>query len=180
MNVMVDLETMGVDDSAAIVSIGAVEFNKDKIGSEFYRNITLYSNQSRGRTYTPSTIEWWLKQDKAAQEGLFNPTPVDLLTALKDFQKYVTGVLSKNDGMWANGVTFDLIILSHAFKAMNVKKPWHFRNECCVRPLRKIGYLVGLKYEDYYGEGVAHNALDDAKLQAKFVQDFIRKMESNK
>jgi exodeoxyribonuclease VIII len=40
-NIMLDLETMGNNSNSAIVAIGAVEFDENGLGSDFYTVIDL-------------------------------------------------------------------------------------------------------------------------------------------
>lgn len=52
-DVMLDLETMGTDANAAIIAIGAVEFDiqNGEIGERFYAVIDLESAVAGGRCY---------------------------------------------------------------------------------------------------------------------------------
>jgi exodeoxyribonuclease VIII len=62
-NVMVDLETMGNGPAAAIVAIGAVEFDPDtgQLGREFYREVDLEDSAFRGGVIDASTVLWWMR-----------------------------------------------------------------------------------------------------------------------
>ncbi len=63
-NLMIDLETMGKNKDAPIVSIGAVFFTPETgdIGQEFYTVVSLESAMEQGATPDGDTILWWLKQ----------------------------------------------------------------------------------------------------------------------
>ncbi|MFM9673750.1 3'-5' exonuclease, partial [Streptomyces galilaeus] len=67
-HVMLDLETMGQGNNAAIVAIGAVFFEPTtgEIGDTFYRKIDLESAAQYGEI-DPNTVLWWLKQSDAAR-----------------------------------------------------------------------------------------------------------------
>jgi DNA polymerase III epsilon subunit-like protein len=60
-HVMVDLETLDTQISAAIVSIGAVVF--DPRGEDYQETFSLTidekSNRWHGRTVSDATLEWW-------------------------------------------------------------------------------------------------------------------------
>ena len=60
-HIMLDLETMGLDPNAAIISIGAVHFTKDELLEEFYTAVSLKSCVDLGLTMTQSTIDWLTK-----------------------------------------------------------------------------------------------------------------------
>ncbi len=54
---MVDLETMGIGPNAAIVAIGAVAMDTDKLvltGEEFYEVVSLQSSVDAGLVIDPS------------------------------------------------------------------------------------------------------------------------------
>lgn len=64
-HLMIDLETMGVGNNAAIKSIGAVKFNieNEELGEGFYKVVNLQSCIEIGLETDESTKEWWSKQD---------------------------------------------------------------------------------------------------------------------
>lgn len=68
--VMVDIETLGVEPGAAIVSIGAVRFGPGGLGETFERSIDLKSCEFRGLQIDAETLEWWLNQGEVAREQL--------------------------------------------------------------------------------------------------------------
>jgi DNA polymerase III epsilon subunit-like protein len=87
--VMVDIETLGLDPGAAILSIGAVRFDTDGLGATFERNIGLESCQEAGLTIDAGTLEWWLQQDADAQHVLTGgESLVDALEALAEFYAF--------------------------------------------------------------------------------------------
>jgi len=65
--IMVDIETLGTDPGAAIVSIGAVRFSTTNdaagaIEAEFFESVALESCDAYGLDIDGSTVEWWLGQ----------------------------------------------------------------------------------------------------------------------
>jgi exodeoxyribonuclease VIII len=60
-NIMLDLETMGIQSDAAIVAIGAVRFDLEtgKVGESWYSPVDLDSSLHLGLTVTESTVQWW-------------------------------------------------------------------------------------------------------------------------
>jgi len=85
-DVMLDLETMGKKSNAAIVSIGAVEFDIEtgKTGREFYKVVDLQSCLDLGLKVEASTIYWWLMQSEAARKRICEKGD-DLTNVLKHF-----------------------------------------------------------------------------------------------
>lgn len=164
-HMMIDIETLGRNSDASVISIGACMFNLEEVGTGdkiFYVNIA-----DDGRDVDPDTVRWWLKQSKEAQETLFTPEPIYMKEARKQLRAFIEK--HKPDYIWANGSLFDLNILRHWFGG---HPPWNFRQEMCMRSIRVLGASLGVNYSDYFNdELVAHNALDDATRQAQYVID---------
>lgn len=163
-NVMLDLETMGNTSNAAIIEIGACVFSsKHGLGSEFSVEIDLQSSMDAGLTVDASTIMWWMMQKWEAR-GRFkgNSKAATLEYALEEFRKWIP----KGSTVWGNGSDFDNVILENAYVAIGEKAPWDTaRNNRCFRTMKNIFREVK-KPENI---GVAHSALDDAKLQAEWI-----------
>lgn len=70
----VDIETLSTAVNAAVLSIGAVEFDplSGKILREFYHELDL--SEQPGRHIDTNTVQWWFKQ---CQE---NPSNFELMT----------------------------------------------------------------------------------------------------
>jgi len=171
--IMVDIETMDVIPTAAIVSIGAVHFDvagKDSHESlakhSFNVNISLESNEKFGRTMSASTIEWWLKQSKDAQKSLFRDPLMPLNTALLKYRMWLESKTA--DRYYANDPDFDIVILNHAFKSINDNSPFAYHQH------RSLRTTIELAYPDdpmpNVESGTAHDARDDAIKQAIMVQ----------
>jgi hypothetical protein len=168
-DVMVDLETMGVEPGSAITSIGAVFFDPrtGDTGSEFKVNINLHSSDEVGAVIDEATMDWWVKQSEAAQQGLADPAPIDLKDALFQFGQWLSQN-HKDPYLWGNGVLFDNLFLRTAYRQVGWKCPWHFRNDRDVRTLVAIGSRLGMRYGDDSERLVHHDALDDAKYQVQY------------
>jgi len=166
-HLMIDLETMGTKSNAAIVSIGAVFFEEGKgLGEEFYARINLQSAVDYGGIIDPSTIIWWLQQSEEARKEIYSPEETySIQGALELFSNYAGQYReSKLECVWGNGADFDNIILGSAYERIGQKKPWSYAQNRCYRTLKDLfrGPIIWDKRE-----GVHHNALDDAKYQAK-------------
>lgn len=168
VNVMLDLETLGNSNNAVIVSIGAVVFDTGGLKDEFYINIDPESCVAEGLALDASTVLWWLKQSEAARGAITSPArpPVSLRSALDQFSKWIP----VDSRVWGNGATFDNVILENAYRATGLPAPWGYWNSLCYRTLKSIFWNV--EYPVF--EGVAHNALDDAKHQAKHAVAILR------
>lgn len=167
-HIMIDLETLGVQPNAQILSIGAVKFdplviNKDfDLQDQFYCRIDLDSCESFNFSIDQSTIDWWSKQSPEAIDEAFNSDDrIDIRSAIDDFYKFCWGC-SK---VWSNGAGFDIVILETVFKRLQKAVPWRYWQVMDCRTWNELGRAV-----PEVETGVKHNALDDAVAQAQRVQ----------
>lgn len=174
---MIDLETFGKKPGCAILSIGATLFNRfsGEIVDTFYVEINQQSCVDTGFTADISTLEWWSQQSDEAQALLERTiggggTPIrDAVQALRDWLSPHTQTQSFR-GVWANDPTFDVSILEAAFDRFRIGYPWKFWTPRSCRTLVDIGQQFGTDPKRTTPfEGIAHNALDDAKHQTQYV-----------
>lgn len=167
-NIMLDLETMGTGPDAAIIAIGAVEFDLKTmtLGREFYQVIDLASSMAAGGTVTASTIMWWMQQSDEAR-GEFKKDGIEIRDALLWFKAWLQSY--PFDGLWGNGVDFDNVILRTAYERSSFIPPWSRKNNRCFRTVRALSPPV----DTSTWESVKHNALSDAKWQARYLMEVL-------
>lgn len=168
-DVMVDLETWGTRAGCAIRSIGAVVFDPKTgaLGDTFYRNITRGSCEIYDLTVDPETEAWWNKPENAVAQGVLSVGQVSLFEALGDFEEWV-GKHGKIR-FWARDPDFDATILRAAYDTIGSRIPWDFCNHRSVRTT-----LALADYKPSHWDGTYHNALDDARNQARDVIEAYR------
>lgn len=182
-HVMLDLETMGQGNNAAIVAIGAVFFEPTtgEIGASFYQKIDLKSSAVYSEI-DASTVLWWLQQSDEARAEITSEDTYSLPDALAEFSDWIEQIENfKARVVWGNGSSFDNVIIENAYKAVGFcKKPWAFWNDRDVRTAVELGRkLRGFDpKKDMPFEGTAHNALDDAIHQAKYVSAIYKALAS--
>ena len=178
-HIMLDLETMGNDHNAAVVAIGACEFDPHGDGisdgepplAQFYMRVSLESAMQAGMTISASTILWWMQQSDAARKETFEGKVESLEYAINQFAGYVQEVSrhqSREVAVWGNGATFDNVIIRSAFTAVGITPPWSFRNDKCYRTIKNL--IPADKLPPWERTGTAHNALSDAITQALYLQ----------
>ena len=162
-NVMLDLETMGNGNRAAIIAIGAVSFDSSGVSDRFYRQVSLQSAIDIGMEMDSSTVLWWLQQDDSARSAFNgNERAMHIAIALQEFADWCFCLCDKDDlAMWGNGAAFDNTILSSAYRLAGIDQPWMFWNDKCYRTIKALHPDVELNRV-----GTHHNALDDAASQA--------------
>jgi len=169
---MLDIETLATTPDAAIVSIGAVTFSTDRdpIGQELHISVSTESCREHGRRVDQDTLDWWGEQPEAARRVLQGGRPLG--PALAE----LAGFLADVEEVWAKSPAFDCVILESAYRALDceVEAPWEFYECSDVRTLEKYSPA----WPDREHEGVAHNALDDARHQARSVAACLRRQQA--
>lgn len=162
-HVMLDLETFGNGNDAAIVSIGAVKFDQKDILDEFHVGVDARSCQALGLKIDADTIMWWMHPDRAdARAALQALETVDLPSALAGFTDWAGNDVAS---IWGNGSTFDNVILRSAYRACGLEYPVGFWQDQCYRTIKYRAPGI-----EIVREGTHHDALDDARCQAKHLQ----------
>ncbi|EOO6580661.1 3'-5' exoribonuclease, partial [Escherichia coli] len=164
-HLMIDLETMGKNPDAPIISIGAIFFDPQTgdMGPEFSKTIDL---ETAGGVIDRDTIKWWLKQSREAQSAIMtDEIPLDdALLQLREF-------IDENSGeffvqVWGNGANFDNTILRRSYERQGIPCPWRYYNDRDVRTIVELGKAIDFDARTAIPfEGERHNALDDARYQ---------------
>ena len=158
---MIDFETLSTHPNAAVLSLGAVAFNAHGVNPEtFYVNIDREDCIKLGLHVLQSTVDWWAKQSKEAQDALLAEPVLSLLDAMTLFCQWVrkTGCVN----VYGNGADFDNPILKSCFVALDADMPFKPYNGRCYRTIKNIPGVPKMQQR----VGTHHNALDDAMSQA--------------
>ncbi len=173
---MIDMETLDVLPSASILTIGAVKFDpfgddvKEPNCEKFYVKVDLDSCDRLGRTVSQSTLDWWSKQSKEAQEEAFSPDGrVDIVDAMNQLYKFCWGAKR----VWSHGAGFDIIICENIMRQIGKAIPWSFWEVRDTRTLFDIGI------DPHRPPVLKHHALEDAWNQAVGVQNVFKKLRSS-
>lgn len=166
MDLMIDIETLGLSPGCAIKQIGSCLFDKDtgNINEPKIIHININSNFNYGLRTDRSTMEWWSRQNEQAKR-LFKEKGVALSLALKTFSKSYD--FENIDTFWSHGSTFDFPILHEAYRVCGLQVPWLFKK---IRDTRTIFDLFPVDFEKYKND-IPHSAGQDAEYQAKLVID---------
>ncbi|EAA3808440.1 3'-5' exoribonuclease, partial [Salmonella enterica subsp. enterica] len=100
-------------------------------------------------------------------------------TALIEFNDFITCHADdlKYLKVWGNGANFDNVILRGAFERASLPCLWNYRNDHDVRTMVTLGRAIGFDPKrDMPFEGDMHNALADARHQAKYVSAIWQKL----
>lgn len=173
-DISIDLETLGTAPGSVILSLGAVAFDPATgvlDPNEFYAVINLEDSLEEGFKIDGRTLAWWLKQEGAAREVLSAAADPERSKSVSSIlAKFFSWVYERSNGVdkgeiriWGNGAAFDNVLLGDYYRAEPfLQRPWTYKGDMCLRTLRALRPDVKVEFE-----GTTHNALDDARHQAK-------------
>jgi len=111
-------------------------------------------------------------QSEEARKSL-SDNPISITDALTQFASFCK---DKSYSVWGNSARFDCGILGDAYNKIGRNIPWNFSKERCVRTLVSFNPEVKKKYVES-NNGVAHNALDDCKLQIGYCTEIWKSLK---
>jgi exodeoxyribonuclease VIII len=164
---MLDLETLGTGRDAAIISLGALRFNReanDLAGARPFYLVTKMSGDIG--TIDPATVLWWMQQEQAARDAIFATDAQNAAIPLKDLISHFSRWLDLNDDtvggklftLWSNGPTFDEMIIRDAADRKGSRLPVSYRSSRCCRTYYDLA-------ERLWGAEGARQRLKDAVLR---------------
>lgn len=161
---MIDIEGLGTGPDAAILTIAAQSFDPFGTGHydrHYYARITLESQENR--RIQDDTLAWWATQPEAQAEAFAEDNRIPLDQALDELYRLAW----QHDYIWAQGPTYDINILEHAYKSYNKTQPWQFYR---IRDSRTVLSL-------WPGRPVpptSHHALEDTRKQINILQQTFK------
>lgn len=166
-HVMIDLETTGTTPGCGVLAIGAAVFDEGGVKDTLLIPIGLAG--CTAYTSDPATLAWWTQQSVAVRDPTMFPgngyQVGEALLCLSSFLAKWGSV-----AVWGNGSTFDISILEHCYRAEGLTPPWMFWDVRDVRTfVDAVRLATGEDVRTKPPEGEAHNALNDAINQARYV-----------
>jgi hypothetical protein len=164
-DIMVDLETLGTDSNAVIVSISAVQFdmNTGEVGKQFEIGVDLKEQIAKGAIIDVDTVMWWLEQSKDAQQQLTSLKREPVNVVLNAFNHFIHK--NKINNMWGNGATFDNVIIRNLYKRHDYAFQLPFWVDRCVRTYVDTN---DIDTRDFKFVGIKHRGIDDCLHQIKY------------
>lgn len=165
-DVMLDIETLGVNPGAVVLRISAVQFDMEtgETDLEFDSGISLESSLKAGLVIEASTLKWWMSQSETARELAFN-SDIDIHDALHKFRVFID-FIGPDIRVWGNGVRFDVGLLEALYKKVGETLPFTGYNERDVRTL--VSFCPEIKANMKFEKGERHVAIDDCKHQIRY------------
>lgn len=185
LNVMVDIETFGRRPRGLVVSIGAVVFSSHEALSlrdtvtEFHAVLSWEAALAESRfEKNLDTLEWWHKKNPEAYARLrvlMKDSTLNTIQLLDQFCKWVAPFCEKGAKVWANSPSFDLVLLENTAKEVGIRFPITYNAENDYRTLTNLVY--GSTSKPRPPENIAHDALADARFQARVCTEALRQVE---
>lgn len=152
-NIMIDIETIGRQNDAAIREVGLVAFNVDgTIVSKRQLSVAPEVWNTCGRTFSGETVLWLLAHPDIDTD--YNCHSYSEL--ISHVSEFVSSHLTVDCHIWSKG-HMDLEVLKDLYETINIPLPWLFWQP---RDLRTILDLTG----DNRGLQT-HRAIEDAEFQ---------------
>lgn len=162
---MIDLEGLGTGPDTTILTIAAQAFDPfgiHKYEQRYYARVTLESQENR--SIQQGTIDWWATQPAPARDEAFNEEGrIPLDQALDELGKLIW----HSKRIWAQGPTYDMNILEHAYKSYGKAIPWQFY---AVRDSRTVFSL----WPELPKPPTSHHALEDCRRQIDLLQTTLK------
>lgn len=162
---MIDIEGLATGPDATILTIAAQAFDPFGRGyyeQSYYARVTLESQENR--VIDADTIAWWATQPAVVREEAFNEEGrVPLDEALDGLGKLIW----HSKMIWAQGPTYDMNILEHAYKSYGKTLPWKY---FMVRDSRTIFSC----WPDQPIPPTTHHALEDCRRQIGMLQNTLK------
>lgn len=169
----IDLETLGTEPGCVITQIGLSAFDANSFNGETHNTVSALIHVhpqnciDLGMHVSWSTISWWLIQDQAAREKMAKATGNLLIGACQETTSFIRDNCGPRVKAWGNGATFDVSLLSEAYRVAGLPVPWEFRD---VRDIRTLYDLKPCANIVRPKPVVEHDAMYDAVAQAHLVQ----------
>lgn len=166
-DLMIDIETVGTGPEACVLTIAAQSFDPFVRGyydQQYYARVDIDSQPDRN--IEQGTIDWWATQPAAARDEAFaEHDRIPLKQALEELGRMIW----HSKRIWANGPTFDMNILEHAYKSLGLVLPWKYY---LVRDARTV-YSLCPNLNKY---PASHHALEDCRRQIDLLHDSLESL----
>ena len=164
-DLMIDLEGLATGPDTTILTIAAQSFDpfgQGYSGQSYYARVTLESQEDRA--IDQGTIDWWATQPAVVRDEAFSEQDrIPLDQALDGLGRLIW----HSNRIWAQGPTYDMNILEHAYKSYGKALPWKYY---MVRDSRTVFSL----WPDQPIPPTSHHALEDCRKQIAIVQATLK------
>ena len=179
MDYQLDIETLSTKKNAMIMSVGICQ--SDGLGSQIY--VPKPTQIFAKRHVEKKTFDWWNEPERV---DMFKAMSDKCLQAheegmtIGDVHDFIFKFLERHDDgeprrIWMNSPAFDGVILESLFNYFKLDAPWHYRDPCCFRTLKKLAEQTqpfGIELPKEIAN--KHDALADCQWQMEATHTYLK------
>lgn len=179
LEVMLDLETTGLEENSGILEISLMPFFLDgkEVNMEpFHKTIDLVSCFMEGMTFDKGTQHWWMKQDAKAKFQLRRNEKTDIRKAIKEAHQWLSALCEGYEvHVWCRGLNFDIPKFERCVRTLLEEElPYKWWN---LEDARTYAHAFDVHTADIEFQGIRHNAVDDCRHQIRIAQESYRRKQ---
>ena len=177
LEVMLDLETMGIGEKAAILEISLVPFCLDRTPVDvepFHKTIDLTSCLLEGMKVEDDTQRWWMKQDAQAKWNLRHSEKTDIRDAIRQSHDWLSALcVGYEVHLWCRGLNFDVPKYERCVRMLlEERTPYDWWN---LEDARTYAHTFDVHNADIEFVGTRHTSEADCHHQIRIVQEANRR-----
>lgn len=184
IDIMLDIETLGIEDDAQVIQISAGAFHLEKLTKNkedinIFNMVLDLSTLGDKLSVEQGTLEFWTSSPdnaKVLNRMLRVDNGITERIMVTRFCQWLENFASEYEEvrLWGNGIIFDNVKIDNLFKKYDIASPIQFYNHRDVRTIVELAsYSTGLsvnEYRDRFSEDIEkHNAVDDVLYQIRYV-----------
>ena len=156
-HIIIDIETLGRRNDAAVTQVGIVIADKNfDVLDSYLIQITPEAWNTYNRTFTGETLLWWIQQINTPVSEF----PTHIANSYKDLVEKLDYIFRKynieDSIVWTKG-SMDLFCIKDLYECFNIDTPWKFWQPRDIRTAKEI-----IKNWKTIENNNSHNALNDA------------------
>lgn len=160
-NIIIDIETLGRRNDAAITQVGLVIADKNfNILNKFLIQIDPKAWHTCNRTFTGETLLWWMQQKNTPVSNTSTHSVYSYKELIEKLKLIFRMYNTSETLVWTKG-SMDLFCIKDLFEYFDMELPWEFWQPRDIRTAKEF-------IEEWQTfENNNHNALDDALNQLR-------------
>lgn len=175
IDIVVDIETLGLSSVNPIIQIGAVAFDIDS--GVIIDKFKMSAMVRKDVTINGETLKWWLEVNPTLLKSIIcEATATEdlmLLRFIDWISKFRVDVGFNNVFLWGNGILFDNKILKDKIESYGMAYPIWYRNDRDVRTIVDVyceKFSTNLdELKKKFTPTVEHDGLEDALAEANML-----------
>lgn len=185
IDVMLDVETLGIADDAQVIQISAGAFHLDEVVRELgdfkstFNFVLDLSTLGDKLSMELGTLQFWTSDSDNARvlhKLISEESGISEEILVRKLHTWFTDLLKDYSEikLWGNGIIFDNVKIEALFKKYGLKSPIMFYNHRDVRTILELGAdKLGEDINSFrndYADGIEkHNAIHDVLYQTRYV-----------